>query len=58
MRIAKLIQRRLRESSGGVQVSSDVNAAVAANVGERGQTTTVSSTQQATTSSEQRTEPR
>lgn len=58
MRIAKLIQRRIRESRGGVQVSSDVNAAVAGNVGERGQKTSVSSTQHATASSEQRAEPR
>jgi hypothetical protein len=53
MNIRKLIQERIRRSSGGVQVESDVNAVVAANVGERGAVTHVSSTQRATKSSEQ-----
>jgi hypothetical protein len=53
MNIRKLIQERIRRSSGGVQVESDVNAVVAANVGERGAVTHVSSTQRSTKSSEQ-----
>jgi hypothetical protein len=43
MQIRKLIQRRIRRSLGGVDFQGDVNAAVAANVGERSQTTRVSS---------------
>jgi hypothetical protein len=43
MQFRKVIQRRIRKAAGGVDLASDVNAAVAANVGERAQTTTVSS---------------
>jgi hypothetical protein len=50
MNVRKLIQRRIRRSSGGVQVDSDVNAVVAANVGERGAVTHASSTQRSTKS--------
>jgi hypothetical protein len=51
MNIRKLIQKRLRNSSCGVKVDSDVNAVVAANVGERGAATHVSSTRRSTASS-------
>lgn len=43
MRMAKIIRRRIRERLGGVDVVGDVDAAVAANVGERGATTRASS---------------
>jgi hypothetical protein len=51
MKIRKLIQERIRRSSGGVKVDSDVHAVVAANVGERDAVTHVSSTQRSTKSS-------
>jgi hypothetical protein len=50
MRIAKLINRRIRHTGKAVQVAGDVNAAVAANVGERGGFTRVSSVQRSTSS--------
>jgi hypothetical protein len=53
MNIRKLIQERIRRSGGGVQVDSDVNAVVAANVGEQGAVTHVSSTQRSTKNSSQ-----
>lgn len=43
--VRKLIQKRIRGSIGGATIDGDVNAAVAANVGERGAFTEVSSTQ-------------
>jgi hypothetical protein len=43
MQIRKILQRRIRKSTGGVDLVGDVNAAIAANVGERSQTTHVSS---------------
>jgi hypothetical protein len=45
MQIRKLIERRIRRAGGGVSVDSDVNAVVAANIGEQGAVTRVSSTQ-------------
>lgn len=42
MRIAQVIRRRLRERTGGVDTASDVNVAIAANVGERTATTVAS----------------
>jgi hypothetical protein len=45
MNIRKVIQRRIRHASDGVDVAGDVNAAVSANVNEPGQTTHVSSKQ-------------
>ena len=45
MRFSKLIQRRIRKHGNGVDLVGDVNAAIAANVGERGAHTTTSSTQ-------------
>ncbi len=35
MKIRKLIERRIRHAASGITVESDVNAVVAANVGER-----------------------
>jgi hypothetical protein len=43
MQIRKMIQRRLRHSSEGLDFAGDVNAAISANVGERGSTSHVSS---------------
>jgi len=42
MQIRKVIQRRIRQTAGGVDLVGDVNAAIAANVGERSSTTQVS----------------
>jgi hypothetical protein len=52
MRIAKLIQRRIRQAAGGVEYSGDVNAAIAANVGEHSATTSAVSRTTAATSTE------
>ena len=49
--IKKVIRERIRESAAGVDLDADVNAVVAANVGERGQTTSVSSSSRASASS-------
>ena len=43
MQIRKLIERRIRRAGGGIDVDSDVNAVVAANVGERSAVTHASS---------------
>jgi hypothetical protein len=45
MQIKKLIQRRIRKHGDGVDFVGDVNAAIAANVGERGAHTSTSSSQ-------------
>ena len=45
MNVRKLIQRRIRERRGGVDVVGDVNAAISANVAERGGSSHVSSRQ-------------
>ena len=45
MQIRKIIQRRIRKHGNGVDVVGDVNAAIAANVGERGAHTRTSSSQ-------------
>lgn len=47
MQIRKLIERRIRRSGRGVDFDADVNAVVAANVGERGAVTHASSKQTA-----------
>jgi hypothetical protein len=47
MQIRKLIERRVRQRAGGTELEADVNATVAANIGERGAVTKVSSTQTA-----------
>jgi hypothetical protein len=51
MQVRKIIQRRLRGRGGGVDLAADLNAAIAANVGERGQTT--HATSRSTTVSDQ-----
>jgi hypothetical protein len=43
MQFRKVIKQRIRRAVGGVHLDSDVNAAISANVGERSQTTHVSS---------------
>jgi hypothetical protein len=48
MRFAEVIKRRIHKRGHGVDLVGDVNAAVAANVGERGGTTHVSSSQRIT----------
>jgi hypothetical protein len=45
VQIRKLIERRIRRAGDGVEVDADVNAVVAANVGERGAVTHASSEQ-------------
>jgi hypothetical protein len=45
MSLRHLIRRRIRRKDGGVEVQGDVNAVVAANVGENGGSTSVSSKQ-------------
>jgi hypothetical protein len=45
MKLQKIIRKRIRETRDGVSVASDVNVAVAGNVGESGGTTHVSSRQ-------------
>jgi hypothetical protein len=45
MNIKKVVQRRIRERIGGVDLAGDVNAVVAANVNESSSTTSVSSRQ-------------
>lgn len=47
MQLRKLIQRRIRAAGSGINLESDVKAAIAANVGERSQTTTVNSRSEA-----------
>ena len=44
MDIKKVIQERVRRRVAGMDLDTDVHAVVAANVGKRGQTTSVSST--------------
>jgi hypothetical protein len=43
MQIRKVIQRRIRRTSEGVDFAGDVNAAISANVGEHSSTSHVSS---------------
>jgi hypothetical protein len=45
MNLRKVIQRRIHGRAPGVDVEGDVNAVVAANVGERGSSTAASSKQ-------------
>jgi hypothetical protein len=52
MRLAKVIQRRIRKTAGGVEYSGDVNAAIAANVGEPSATTSATGRTTAATSTE------
>jgi hypothetical protein len=48
MQLRKVIERKLRRAAPGVDAQSDVHAVVAANVGERGSVTNVTSKQTAT----------
>jgi hypothetical protein len=48
MNIRRIIQRRFRRQAPGLDVQGDVNAVVAANVNERGTSTSVSSKQTVT----------
>jgi hypothetical protein len=50
--VKKVIHERIRRRVEGLDLDADVNAVVAANVGERGQTTSVSSTSSATARSD------
>jgi hypothetical protein len=43
MQVRKIIQRRIRRSSNGVDLVGDLNAAIAGSVGEQSSTTHVSS---------------
>jgi hypothetical protein len=43
--IRKVINKRIRRTGGGVDVAGDINAVIAANVGERGAHNRVSSSQ-------------
>jgi hypothetical protein len=45
MRLTKIIERRIRKRRDGVDLATDVHAAIAANVGERGSSSHVSSSQ-------------
>ena len=51
MEIRKIIQRKIERHQRGLDLQADVNAVVAANVGEEGQSTHVASTRSATASS-------
>jgi hypothetical protein len=51
MNIRKIVNERFRKQLGGVDLAADVNAVIAANVGEEGQTTRVSSRQEASAGS-------
>jgi hypothetical protein len=57
VKIEKVIRRSLRRRGGGIDVAGDLNAVVAANVGERGQTTKVSSSASAFAGSSKHAEP-
>lgn len=52
MNIKKVIRERIRHNVAGVDLDADVNAVVAANVGEKRQTTSVSSTSTASAGQE------
>jgi hypothetical protein len=45
MNVRKVVSKRIRHADKGVDVVGEVNAAIAANVGERGSTSRVSSRQ-------------
>jgi hypothetical protein len=51
MQIRKIIQRRIRGTSEGVDFVGDVNAAISANVGEKSSTNRVSSRSRVTAKS-------
>jgi hypothetical protein len=45
MNFLRVISKRIRREESGVQIAGDFNAVVSANVGERGSTSRVTSTQ-------------
>jgi hypothetical protein len=47
VKFRKLISKRIRRQEDGIQIAGDVNAAVSANVGERGSSSHLSSKQTA-----------
>jgi hypothetical protein len=53
MNFRKVIERRIRSRSRGVDLVSDVNAVVSANVGEKGGATHVSSKQTVSTQNQE-----
>lgn len=57
MNVGKVIRERIRQKLAGVEVDADVNAAIAANVGEPGGTTSVTSTSTAAAGSRREEEP-
>jgi hypothetical protein len=50
MQLLKLIERRIRATGSGVDLAADIKAAIAGNLGERSQTTVVSSRSEAVSS--------
>jgi hypothetical protein len=54
MNIRKIIERRIRHRTGGVDLDADVNAVIAANVGEPGSVTSASNRQRVVHSSRSR----
>jgi hypothetical protein len=58
MQFTKFIQRRIRKRGTGVDFVGDVNAAIAANVGEPGASTRVSSSQRIVQRSSTKKEPK
>lgn len=57
MNVGKVIRERIRQKLAGVEVDADVNAAIAANVGEPGGTTSVTNTSTATAGNRREEEP-
>ena len=52
MRIRKLIEKRIRRAGGGIDVATDVNAVISANVAENTGVSSVSSSQRSAEGSE------
>ena len=57
MQLRKVIERKLRRAASGVDAQSDVHAVVAANIGERGGVTKVTSSQSASAGGGTKSEP-
>jgi hypothetical protein len=58
MNVRKVIKKRIRRVDEGVSVVGDLNAAIAANVGERGSTSSVSSRQKVADRSDSQPQPK
>lgn len=58
MNVRKIIQKHIRRSVGGVDLASDVNAVISANVRERGSSTTVVSSTQSSSKPDAEPRPR